>query len=402
MSSSGSDVPLGAGRASSVRGFLAPGFEGIAEEFERNLLERGDGGAAFAAVVDGVPVVDVWGGVKRGDTGDPWERDTLVGIFSGTKGFVATCLLQLVQRGKLNLEQPLCAYWPEFGANGKRDVLVRHVVSHRAGLPGLSTPVSSREATDPSRMAELLALQRPISPPGTRFHYHALTFGWLCGELIRRIDGRSVGRYFREEVADPLGLDAWIGLPAEQERRVATFRRGPGFGTGRADPPDDPALARIAWSIWHNPPRFSEDPLPANTRLWRAAEVPASNGIATARSVARLYGCLACGGEIDGIRVLSPEALAVGRTCLTRDVEPFLNEPMAFGTGFELQADGPRFGPVSAAFGHTGTGGSVHGAWPEFRTGFSYVTNTLHHSGGVDPRALALLRVLHDCLGRQP
>jgi CubicO group peptidase (beta-lactamase class C family) len=379
-------------------GLVLLGYEAVAEQFRLSFEQQGEHGAAFAAVVDGRLAVDLWGGCADRERGQPWRHDTLVGLFSGTKGLVATCLLLLVERGALDPERPVHAYWPEFAARGKEGILVRHLVSHHAGLPGLTTRVTPREATDDVRMARLLADQPAICPPGSRLYYHAMTFGWLCGELVRRVDGRSVGRFFADEVAGPLGLDAWIGLPAEHDARVAVLERGAGFGTQRRDGAAAHGGDRLAWSIWANPPRFATDPIPANLRYWRAAEVPGSNGTASARSLARLYGCLACGGMIDGVRLLQPQTIERGATCLARGVEPYVEETMAFGIGFQLQTEAARFGPAGVAFGHTGTGGSVHGAWPSSRVGFSYVTNTLREAGGADPRAVALLDALHDAV----
>lgn len=380
----------------SVDGFVAPGFEAVAGAFRRNLRDRGEIGAAFAAVVDGQTVVDLWGGIADRGRQLPWRDDTLAGLFSGTKGLVATCLLRLIEQGALDLERPVHVYWPEFAAHGKRSILVRHLVSHHAGLPGLTTAVSPEEATDAAEMARLLADQPALCPPATRLYYHAMTFGWLCGELIRRIDGRSVGRFFREEIAGPLGLDAWIGLPVEHDDRVAVLERGIGFGVQSRDTDAADGGDPIAWSIWANPSRFGTDPLPANLRYWRAAEVPGSNGTAAARSLARLYGCLARGGEIDGVRLLRPQTVTLGATCLARGLEPYVNETMAFGVGFQLQTNAARFGPAAIAFGHTGTGGSVHGAWPQSKLGFSYLTNSLREARGADPRAVALLESLRD------
>lgn len=381
----------------TVEGTAAAGFEAVVAAFEGNLTERGDLGAAFAVYVDGRPVVDVWGGMADRAAGRPWQRNTIAGIFSGTKGLVATCVLMLVERGALELDAPVCRYWPEFAAEGKEGILVRHVVSHQAGLPGLTTPVTCEEAGDDVRMARLLAAQPALHPPGAGFYYHALTFGWLCGELVRRVDGRSVGRFLAEEVAGPLGLDAWIGLPAEQEPRVALLERGEGFGAQpreQGGPEADP----VAWSIWSNPPRFTSDPLPVNTRAWRAAEIPGSSGVASAASLARLYGCLARGGELDGVRLLAPETLERGRMRLSYAIEPYLGEPMAFGIGYGLQTEAQPYGPVADAFGHNGAGGSVHGAWPELRTGFSYISTTLQDLEGPDPRPKALLDALHGAL----
>lgn len=375
-----------------IGGFTAPGFERVAEEFERNFREAGEVGASFAAVVDGETAVDLWGGLADRAHGTAWGEDTLVPIFSGTKGLVATCLLLLIERGALELDRPVRDYWPEFAAAGKRDVLVRHVVSHRAGVPGLETPVTIEQATDDVRMAALLAAQRPVSPPGRWRCYNAMTFGWLCGELVRRADGRSVGRFLREEVAEPLGLDVWIGLPEEHDARVAVLEPTPGFVAARDA--DAASSDPVRWSIWSNPPRLAADRLAGNDRAWRAAEVPATNGIASARSLARLYGCLARGGELNGVRLLSPATIELGRRCLACGRDPYIEAPLAFGVGFQLQTEDHGFGPPEDAFGHGGAGGSMHGAWPSWRTGFSYAMNRLSHLGAGDPRPARLLRAL--------
>jgi CubicO group peptidase (beta-lactamase class C family) len=392
-------VNLATNKSTVVHGWARPGFEAVVEEFQRNFSERGDSGAAFAAVVDGKAAIDLWGGYADRSAAQPWSSDTLAGIFSGSKGLVATCLLVLIDRGALDLDAPVCSYWPDFAAAGKEGILVRHLVSHQAGLPGLTTPATAEAATDSLQMARLLAAQPPLYPAGTGLHYHALTFGWLCGELVRRIDGRSVGRFFQEEVAQPLCLDAWIGLPAEHENRVSVLERGRGFGVQGRDLAATQERDQVAWSIWANPPRFTTDPLPANTRMWHAAEIPATNAIASARSLARLYGCLARGGEIDGVRLLSPSTVELGSTCLGCGVEPYLEEEVVFGVGFQLQTSRGYLGPEEEAYGHTGTGGSIHAAWPRLKTGFSYTMNVLQDGGdGLDPRVEALTRALHEAL----
>jgi CubicO group peptidase (beta-lactamase class C family) len=374
-----------------VPGRVAPGFEIVADAFGDQLAGRGDLGASFAATLDGATVVDLWGGVADRSSGAAWAADTLVPIFSGTKGLVATCLLVLLDRGLLELDCPVYRYWPEFAAQGKDDVLVRHVVSHTAGLPGLTTAITAEEATDAARVAALLAAQPAITPPGRRLCYHALTFGWLCDGLVRRVDGRSIGTFFADEVAAPLGLEAWIGLPGDRESRVATITCARHFVVPAGDRDEDP----IGWSIWQNPRRFGVDPLPANSRAWHEAELPATSAVASARAMARLYGCLARGGEIDGIRLVAPETVARGRQCLARGDDPYLASSMAFGVGFQLQTPARHFGPEAGGFGHGGTGGSVHGAWPEQAVGFSYAMNLLRNARGADPRPAALLDALH-------
>ncbi len=378
-------------------GFVAPGFEGVAEAFARNVGVGGEAGGAFAAIVDGELVVDLWGGVADRARGVAWSGDTLSTIFSGTKGLVATCMLMLIERGKLDLDAPVADYWPEFAAHGKDAILVRHVLSHQAGMPGVVTPVSSEEAADHAHMAQLLAAQAPIARPGAIVTYHVLTYGWLCGELVRRVDRRSVGRFLREEIAEPLGLDAWIGLPEAQEPRVAVLERTAGYGTELAPRPNSgPDAAserdRILWSMLDNPPDSLEV---ANSRAQRAAEIPAANGLATARAMARLYGCLARGGEIDGVRLLSPATAALAGRCIVRGDDPYLDHPIAYAAGFHLNPVG-ALGPRDDAFGHCGAGGSAHGCWPGLRTGFSFTTNLM--DGPVFPRPQALLAALHDAV----
>jgi CubicO group peptidase (beta-lactamase class C family) len=353
-------------RGVDVDGFVAPGFQLVREEFERNFAERGELGAAFAVYRDGEPVVDLWGGVADRASGRPWTADTIQLIFSGSKGLVAVCVLMLIERGLLDLEMPVARYWPEFAQAGKERVLVRDVMGHTARLPGLATPVSWQEATDDVRMAQLLAAQRQSDDPRAASAYHAITFGWLAGELVRRVDGRSVGRFFAEEVAQPLELELWIGLPEGQEPRVATLEPAPSWDATMAAVCDEDPLLR---SVFANPPRFGPGPLPANERAWRAAEVPASNAVGTARSIARLYGCLD--------RLLRPETLALGRVPLNRGPDLLRGCPMSWGVGFALQTPLHDLGPPPDAFGAGGAGGSSHGCWPSQRVGFSYALNLL-------------------------
>jgi CubicO group peptidase (beta-lactamase class C family) len=221
-----------------------------------------------------------------------------------------------------------------------------------------------------------------------------LTFGWLCGELVRRVDGRSLGRFFRDEIAGPIDLEIWIGLPAREERRVAVLERDAAFADDRSDMRAGREVNEDAWSVWSNPPRFTGDELAANLPSWHAAEIQATNGIVAARSMARLYACLAQGGEIGGARLLSPDTLAQGTQRLARGHDPYLGE-VAFATGFQVQTSQHEFGPPPDAYGHAGAGGSMHGAWPSLRVGFSYAPNLLASVEGVDPRAQALLSALY-------
>jgi len=370
-----------------LHGRVAAGFERVAEEVRASVEGPG---AAFAATVDGELVVDVWSGAAD-DAGTPWREDTLVLVFSGTKGFVAVCTLVLVERGLLDLETPVARYWPEFAAAGKENLLVRHVVSHEAGLPGLLPPVSAADLLDGEGMAARLAEAAPFWTPGTRLAYHALTYGWLCAELVRRVDGRSLGAFFADEVAGPLGLDLWIGLPPELEPRVATLRRADDFGITYLGDEPEPLLAALYGGlldgfVWNEP-------------AYHETEIPAANGIGTARSIARLYGCLARDGELDGVRLLAPETVRLGRRELSRGPCAVTRRPYAFGVGFELQTELLALGPPTDAFGHTGSGGSRHGAWPGLRVGFSYAMSELRSEEG-DDRGRRILAALAEGAAR--
>ncbi|HZV74267.1 MAG TPA: serine hydrolase domain-containing protein [Conexibacter sp.] len=386
-----------------VHGHADAGFEPVVRAFAANFAERGDLGAALAVVHDGRLAVDLWGGVADAATGRPWQCDTLQVIFSGTKGLVAVCMLMLIERGALALDEPVATRWPEFAAAGKADVRVRDLVAHTARMPGVRARLAEADLLVPQRIAELLAAQPQEDDPRAAFAYHPLTYGWLCGELVRRADvgGRSIGRFFAEEVAAPLGLDIWIGLPPQHEARVSTLRYEDrwvvesALAEATVDPDD--ALHR---SVNQNPPLFPAETMSWNRPDFHAAEIAGGGGIATARSMARLYGCLARGGEIDGVRILDPATVALGRTELSRGIDLLSGNPLAFGVGFQLQTARLRYGPPADAFGHDGAGGSVHGAWPAQRVGFSYAMNELRwRPEADDPRVDPVLAALHEAVG---
>lgn len=374
-----------------MHGYAASGYELVAEEFRRNFAERGELGAAFAAVRDDEVLVDLWGGIADRASRRPWDRDTLQILFSGTKGMVSACILLLADRGQLLLDVPVAKYWPEFAAAGKAGVRVHDVVTHSAGLPGLQVPVTWRDAIDGRRMAALLARQRRSDDPRAARTYHAVTFGWLCGELVRRIDGRTIGRFFAEEIARPLDLEIWIGLPEELESRVSTVEPAQSWTDGIAVSASDQTADALRLSV-SNPPRYGRESFPWNERAWHAAEVPSSNGIGTARSIARFYAGLE--------RLLSAETLRLGTTPLCARYDPLLGKPTSFGVGFELQTSTLPLGPPADAFGHGGAGGSKHGFWPRQRLGFSYTMNLLCDEAS-DTRGAALLNALHNCADRR-
>lgn len=372
-------------------GQVAAGFGPVADSFAA-VTDPSAPGCALAVVVDGVPVLGVWTGTRRPD-GSPWGHHTPAVVFSGTKGLVATVALLLVQRGQLELSWPVARLWPEFATAGKQGVLVRDLLAHTAGLPGVAAPLQQSDLAHPERIAAALARQAPVTAIGAA-SYHALTFGWLLDAVVRRADGRALAQLFADDIAGPLGLDTWIGVPASVLTRVATVRRAPDYQlaayAGNAHP--DPRLALV----YGNPPVADLD---WGSEEMLRAEMPAANGVTTASSMARLYGCLARGGTTaEGIALLEPETIAAGVEELSCGPDPLTGRPLRFGAGFELAGTPSVLGPVPDAFGHTGSGGSSHGAWPALRTGFSLVVSELRAEAG-DDRARRVLAALHAVIG---
>ncbi len=367
-------------------GTVAVGFERVRNVFAENFCDRRDTGSAFAVFVDGEVVVDLWGGVADERTGAPWNGDTVSVLHSGTKGLVAAALLLLVDRGQLDLQGPVAAYWPEFGAAGKAGITVATLAAHTAGLPGLEgEKLSLDDLRQPVLIAARLAAQSPMVPVGDPC-YHALTFGWLCDELIRRIDGRSVGRFFADEIAGPHDLDIQLGVDPSDPiaARVSHLQRAGDYQlTAFLVPDPDPRLA-LVYGLVRDASLRMDDPLVL------ALEIPAANAVASARAMAKFYALLATNA------FLRAETMIMGRSLQSAGDDPLTGRPLRFGpTGFELAHTPSALGPADDAFGHTGAGGSSHGAWPGLRLGFSYSTNMLRPENN-DGRARALLHALHD------
>jgi CubicO group peptidase (beta-lactamase class C family) len=383
----------------AIHGVCDSRLQGVRDAFAENFAQGGEVGATVAATVDGKLVVDLWAGHADAARTRPWTRDTIVDIASSTKGLATISAHRLVDAGLLDLEAPVARYWPEFAQAGKATIPVHFLLSHRAGLPAIDEPLPTEALYDWNRMTGALAAQKPWWEPGTRHGYHIFTFGYLVGEVVRRITGKSLGTYFREEVAEPLGLDCHIGLAAEHDARVAEFIAAP------PPPPGQPnilaALLKQAGPMVEkahlNPPWTFAD---RNTRAWRAAEIPAGNAHTTARALARVYGALACGGEVDGVRVLSAASIERART--VQDTGPdavLFGLPTRFGLGFSLPSNGVGFGAAStSAFGCPGGGGSIGFADPEARVGFGYVMNQAQDAMPPDPRALRLIDALYASL----
>jgi CubicO group peptidase (beta-lactamase class C family) len=378
-----------------VNGTVAEGFEPVREAFVRNFEALGERGAAVAVYRDGRKVVDLWAGTRDVDGGAPWERGTAQVVRSATKGVAAAVLLLLRQRGELDLDAPVGEYWPEFKAHGKERLLVRHVLNHRAGVPALDRPLSPEEALDPFRGPEAVAAQAPAWEPGTDHGYHALTYGWMLDALVRRVTGRWAGEWIAAEIAGPLGLDLWLGLPESEAGRVGRTGRVEGpepVGGLRSRPKravteayDDPdSLTRRAFA--------AITPFPdQNDPAYRAAALPATNGIATADGLARFYAALI--GEVDGVRLFTPETVELARAQESAGPDRVLVVGTRFGLGYMLHGSAsPLLGPGS--FGHPGRGGALGFADPESGIALGYVTNGYRKTVTADPRAQALIRAV--------
>ena len=361
-------------------------------------FEKGEVGAAVAVTIGGRSVIDLWGGHRDAARARRWTRDTLVTVYSTTKGVTAICANRLAERRSIDLDAPVAYYWPEFAAEGKGRIPVRWLLSHQAGVPALREDVPLPMRFDWKFWIEALAAERPWWTPGTQHGYHALTFGHLVGEVVRRVDGRSLGRYFREELAEPLGLDFHIGLAEQHDARVAEIipapRSTPGvpqpFAAARKNPHS------LVGRVFGNPTIEAAD---VNTRAWRAAEIPAVNGQGTARDLARLYGALASGGVVDGVQVLSPEQIERANTEQANGLDAVL-APLhsRFGLGFMLTQPMIPFGPSPRSFGHPGAGGSIAFADPDAQLGFAYTMNQLQTGLAGDARGFALIGALYEAL----
>ncbi|MGX2995224.1 serine hydrolase domain-containing protein [Streptomyces sp. JNUCC 64] len=440
-----------------VHGVVAPGFEGVREAFTRNFTDRAEVGAALVVHRDGRKVVELWAGARdidgdpsghpgrpdggpsghvygdpdpsghpdpsggpdqdggpvkrgpdggpttddgtgrRGPGGAPWARDTAQLVRSVTKGVAAAALLLLHQRGALDLDDPVAAYWPEYRAEGKGATTVRHVLAHRAGVPALDRPLTPAEAADPELTAAALAAQRPFWTPGTDHGYHAHTFGWLTAELVRRVTGVPFGEWVDTHLARPLGLDLWVGLPPGEAHRVGRV----GSAEAPAAASDGPRLRprRNVSEAYADPDSLTRRTFAAitpapdeNAPAYRAAVLPASNGIMTAGALSRFYAALT--GPVDGgPGLFEPGTLALARAEASTGPDRVLVINTRFGAGFMLHGPAsPLLGPGS--FGHPGRGGPLGFADPESGIAFGYVTNGLRKSVTSDPRAQALVRAV--------
>ena len=387
----------------AVEGHVSRGYDAVRHAFEENAARRHELGGACAVYHRGEKVVDLWGGVRNKQTGEPWERDTMVIVHSATKGLAAMTLAVAHSRGWLDYEERVCAYWPEFAQHGKERITVRQLLAHQAGLFELDEPIDRALVTDLDRLAVVLARQKPAWEPGTRQAYHAITLGFYEGELLRRVDPqhRSLGQFFQDEIASPLGLDLYIRLPeAIPESRLAVIAHPGmldmlfGFPLGFA------LLAMNRRSRISRALRGSELPLDDRRVYARNLEVPSGGGVGTARAIARAYGVFATGGRELGLRqetlnLLAAPALPPSRgfhdECLKGDVQ--------FSLGFMKPSPVWPFGGPSS-FGSPGAGGSLGFSDPAAGLGYAYVTSQMGTSLTGDPRDVALREALYSALPR--
>ncbi|HWV20548.1 MAG TPA: serine hydrolase domain-containing protein [Devosia sp.] len=382
----------------AISGFAAPGYQTVAEAFTRAFDDRPEMGAALHILRDGEAVVDLWGGVADARSGRPWQQDTPSVIFSCTKGLVSILAARLVAEGRLDYEAPVSRYWPEFAAAGKGAVTVGDALAHRAGLSAPRLDLTEDDIVDWDRMAAVLAAQEPLWPLGTGYAYHALTHGWVTGEIIRRVTGQSVGRYFADLITTPLGVRAWIGLPEREAPRAAHLRVSPPLSALWADEAAKPA------PNWPYKAMTLGNALPAdlvsetggfNTQRIRAAEIPGAGGIASAQALATIWSATVT--PTRGVKLLDGDVIAKATLPRSEGVSVFGGEPpfSRWGCGFQLDSEARRY-LGDHCFGHDGAGGQVGFADVRHNIGFGFVTNWM--MGPEDQRATAIIAALRACL----
>jgi CubicO group peptidase (beta-lactamase class C family) len=371
-----------------IRGSCDDRFGAVREALEASLAAD-DVGASAAVYVDGELVVDIWGGHADAARTVPWQRDTITNVWSTTKTMTALCALILADRGDLDLAAPVARYWPEFAAAGKRDVQVRHLLSHTAGLPTWAEPITVEDLYDWETATARLAAQAPSWPPGQKAGYHALTQGYLVGEIVRRVTGRSLGTFFADEVAGPVGADFHIGLATDHDYRVAPIVPP---RPGQRPQPED-TIAAAARRAPGNPPVMPTD---ANTMAWRRAEIPAAGGHGNARSVGAVQSVLACGGAARGVRLLSVAGCERALEEQYNGVDEILGTPMRYGMGYGLNGG---WLPNARTCFWGGWGGSLVLVDLDARMTVSYVMNQMLDPGTLgDYRAIGIVMAAYESI----
>ncbi|MGP0031960.1 MAG: serine hydrolase domain-containing protein [Acidimicrobiales bacterium] len=386
---------MGVGAPAPIGGTVEPAFAAVRSAFAENFARRDEVGASVCIAVGGTVVVDLYGGWQDTARHRPWERTTLVNVFSVGKALAALCVARLVGQGLLSFDEPVARVWPEFAAADKSRITVRQLLSHQAGLPAVRQPLRERAIFDWDGMCAVLAGHAPWWEPGTAQGYHVNTFGFLVGELVRRASGRSLGMLLRREITGPLGADFFVGVPPGELHRVGEFLglSGPPAVTGGVPLSDALVMEHHAY---FNPTTLSGLGV-VNTTQWRTAELPSTNGHATARGITRVYEALAAGGRCGGTEVVAASVLAEATTEQGYGDDLILHRPSRFGLGFQLtQAERP-LGPNPGSFGHFGAGGSLGFCDPEAQLAFGYAINTMGPRWQ-NPRNQALVDACYECL----
>lgn len=371
-----------------AQGQVAERFAPVRQAFQASLDAGEEGGAGFALYVDGEKVVDLVGGFADKAGTVPFDHNTLVPVFSSTKALAALMVARLVDQGRLSYDQPVADVWPAFAQNGKGAVTVAQALSHQAGVPGFAEPMDVSLWFDWDAICARIAAAQPMWPPGTASGYHAVTYGFIAGEIFRRVDGRSLGAALREDVAGPLDLDLWIGLPQSEDHRVADLERPRGLPDFGAVNEARKAAFMTRWAA----------PGPRDAAEWRRAEFPSSNGHATAASLARLMSALAGDGTLDGRTILSPATIAQASKERIHGPDLVMPYDMSWGAGFMRNAGQDMYGPGQATFGHSGWGGSCLFADPEGRVAGAYVMTRQSALLLGDPRPRRLIETAYACL----
>ena len=372
----------------TIHGTCDERFAAVRDAFEANFANGLESGASVAITVEGEPVVDLWGGVADAASGRPWEQDTIVCVWSTTKTMAALCVLTLADRGDLDLYAPVARYWPEFAANGKEGVEVRHLLAHTAGLPGWDDPMTVDDLYDAEHAAARLAAQAPWWEPGTAAGYHAVTQGFLLGELVRRVTGASLGNWFRVTFAEPLAADVHIGTGPEHDHRIATI-----------EPPSGPLGTSALTDDGSIPARALRNPVieatVAHTEAYRRVELPASNGHANARAVAQVQSIVANGGEVGGHRFLSERGVEAIFDLQATGTDVVQLTPTRMGMGFGLNGPEVPVSPNPRACFWGGWGGSIVISDLDSRTTFAYVMNRMGDGLATDVRGIGLVLAMH-------
>jgi CubicO group peptidase (beta-lactamase class C family) len=389
----------------NIAGSVIAQFMPVRDVFA-DLWHKSEIGAGLSVYYQGQKVVDLWGGWMDRGKSEPWHQNTLVNIYSTTKGLASLAIAILFDEGLIDYDQKVAHYWPEFGVAGKADITVAQLMSHQAGLSGISQTITVEDLCDWEKMTRLLALQAPLWEPGTKAGYHAITWGYFPGELVRRITGQTLGQYFFEKVARPLNVDCYIGLADQHHARCATLN-GPNHApttdqnTGNSKTQIGTGIAASSSELFRS---AQQNPIirpftDACSTPWRRAEIAAANGHATATGIAKIYAALANEGELNGTRIISSLALTQALKVEVEGIEDLvLGHQIRRARGFILNT-GSAFGPNPRSFGHNGAGGSTGYADPDLNLAVSYVMNQMQTNDGVEkPRVETLNNVIYSCI----